>query len=71
MISRHGSLPWSVLFEPAVRIARDGFKTTRLLEQRLEVRRSPSVKELPSLNSGWLDTLGVEGLVTLITRMES
>ncbi|KAI9312614.1 nucleophile aminohydrolase [Dichotomocladium elegans] len=37
---RHGKLPWAMLFEPAIRIARDGFKTTKLLEKRLKAAES-------------------------------
>ncbi|KAI8067523.1 gamma glutamyl-transpeptidase [Gongronella butleri] len=34
--ARHGSLPWSDLFQPAIRLAADGFVVTRLLEERLQ-----------------------------------
>ncbi|KAI8137296.1 gamma-glutamyltransferase, partial [Fennellomyces sp. T-0311] len=37
---RHGKLPWATLFEPAIRIARDGFKATPLLEGRLKSAES-------------------------------
>ncbi|KAI7848842.1 gamma-glutamyltransferase, partial [Circinella umbellata] len=37
---RHGKLPWNKLFEPAIRIARDGFRATPLLEQRLKAAES-------------------------------
>ncbi|ORX60393.1 gamma-glutamyltranspeptidase [Hesseltinella vesiculosa] len=32
---KYGKLPWSTLFEPAIKLARDGFEVTRLLETRL------------------------------------
>ncbi|GAA5795294.1 hypothetical protein HPULCUR_000649 [Helicostylum pulchrum] len=37
---RHGKLSWLELFEPSIRIARDGFKATELLEARVEAQES-------------------------------
>ncbi|KAI9495243.1 nucleophile aminohydrolase [Zychaea mexicana] len=37
---RHGKLPWATLFEPAIRIARYGFRATPLLETRLKTAES-------------------------------
>ncbi|KAJ8659965.1 gamma-glutamyltransferase [Lichtheimia ornata] len=43
---RHGKLPWSVLFEPAIRISREGFKCTSLLQERLK-KAEPWLMEMP------------------------
>ncbi|MFL6754249.1 MAG: gamma-glutamyltransferase [Sphingomicrobium sp.] len=36
---QHGKLPWAVLFEPAIRLARDGFKITPRLYNALNTNR--------------------------------
>lgn len=53
---RHGKLPWSVLFEPAIRISRDGFKCTPLLEQRLK-KAEPWLMDMPE----WREIFAPEG----------
>ncbi|KAI8890239.1 gamma-glutamyltransferase, partial [Backusella circina FSU 941] len=47
---RHGKLPWPVLFEPAIRLSRDGFETPALLERKLKAAES-WMKDLPE----WTD----------------
>jgi gamma-glutamyltranspeptidase / glutathione hydrolase len=37
---QHGKLPWAKLFEPAVRLARDGFKVTPRLQNSLDKYRA-------------------------------
>lgn len=41
---RHGKLPWAELFAPAIDISRNGFNTTRLLAQRLQVGAGKTLK---------------------------
>ncbi|KAL0097349.1 gamma-glutamyltransferase [Phycomyces blakesleeanus] len=54
--SRHGKLPWKALFEPAIKLARGGFKTTRLLEKRLQ-----SGKPWMENSTEWTDVFAPQG----------
>ncbi|KAI8373067.1 gamma-glutamyltransferase [Radiomyces spectabilis] len=43
---RHGKLPWETLFQPAIRMAREGFRTTRYLNEKLQ-------SSLPWIEDEW------------------
>src|SRR3970282_196360 len=51
----HGRLPWARLFEPAIRLAHQGFIKTRRLARMLE--RFPEVRALFPLNREYAATL--------------
>lgn len=42
--ARHGKLPWGTLFEPAIRLARDGWTITPRLHRALEVSRASAAR---------------------------
>ena len=49
MQRHYGRLPWKTVLEPAIRIARDGYRIT-LLQQRLQQREQNSFLQVPSLS---------------------
>src|SRR5690606_12833821 len=53
---RHGRLPWQRLFEPAIRLARDGFDVSPRLHALLE--RDPYLREDPAAAALFYDAQG-------------
>ncbi|ORZ08619.1 gamma-glutamyltransferase, partial [Absidia repens] len=53
---RHGKLQWYELFEPAIRIARDGFITTSFMEGRLQLAEEWIMK-----SHDWMDIYAPNG----------
>ncbi|KAI8078826.1 gamma-glutamyltransferase [Halteromyces radiatus] len=54
--NRHGALPWADLFKPAIELARNGFKTTRYLHEKL-LKAEPWILE----KSEWKDIYAPQG----------
>ena len=54
---RHGHLPWARLFEPAIRLARDGFVMTPRLNSTLELAKSVATLD-PVARAMWFDAAG-------------
>ncbi len=48
--SQYGKLPWSVLFEPAIKLAKEGFVVSPRLEKLLSMKFNPGIHSLPEIN---------------------
>ncbi len=46
----YGKLPWSTLFEPAIRLAEQGFVVSPRLEKLLGMNFNPGIHQLPEIN---------------------
>ena len=48
---QYGKLPWSVLFEQAIKVAEQGFVVSPRLEKLLSMRFNPGIHTLPEINN--------------------
>ena len=55
--ARHGRLPWARLFQPAIRLARDGYAVTPRLNATLELAKSVATID-PAARALWFDATG-------------
>jgi gamma-glutamyltranspeptidase/glutathione hydrolase len=65
---KHGRLPWARLFEPAIRLARDGFALTERGQQAVSSWRPDALKLTPWARSTFLDSNGSAKQVGAIIR---
>jgi len=64
---RHGRLPWARLFEPAIRLARDGFAVTPRLNATLALAKSIATLD-PAARALWFDAAGAPLAVGTVVR---
>jgi gamma-glutamyltranspeptidase/glutathione hydrolase len=55
---KHGRLPWAKLFEPAIRLARDGFQLTKRGQEAIASWRPDALGLTPWARSTFLDAAG-------------
>lgn len=65
--ARHGKLPWSKLFEPAIRLARDGWTVTPRLNRALAVSRDSAARS-PAGKALFFDAVGAPLAVGTLAR---